>query len=52
MATPNNTILIATYNKAIVALNTKLARQLSSVEATQAQIAGFQALVVQLEGKK
>lgn len=51
MAT-SNAILVATYQKALVALATKLARQLSSVEATQAQISGFQALIAQLEGKK
>lgn len=51
MATTNSG-LISQYRKAIVALNSKLARQEDSVEATRAQIAGFEALVAQLEGKK
>lgn len=52
MANTSNTILIANYNKAIRALETKLARQVEAVEATQGQIEGFKALVAQLEGKK
>lgn len=54
MPTPSasNTIMIANYNKAIRELETKLARQQSSVEATLGQIEGFKALVAQLEGKK
>lgn len=44
--------MIANYRKAISALETKLARQLTAVQATEGQIAGFKALVAQLEGKK
>lgn len=44
--------MIANYNKAIRGLEQKLARQVEAVEATQAQIEGFKALVSQLEGKK
>lgn len=47
-----NAILISNYNKAIRELETKLARQQNSVEATLGQIEGFKALVAQLEGKK
>lgn len=44
--------MIANYRKAISALETKLARQLAAAQATEGQIAGFKALVAQLEGKK
>lgn len=47
-----NAQLISNYRKAITALTTKLARQELAVEATRGQIAGFESLVKQLEGKK
>lgn len=53
MATqPSNVQLIAQYNRAINALQTKLARQQSAAIDTQAQMDAFRALIAQLEGKK
>lgn len=47
-----NAQLVAQYNRAINALQTKLARQQSAAIDTQAQIDAFRALIAQLEGKK
>lgn len=44
--------MINNYRQAIRKLQLTLARQQASVEATQGQIAGFEALVKQLEGGK
>lgn len=53
MATvPNNAQLVAQYNRAINALQSKLARQQNAAIDTQAQLDAFRALIAQLEGKK
>lgn len=49
---PNNAQLVAQYQRAINALETKLSRQQNAAIDTQAQIDAFRALVAQLEGKK
>lgn len=52
MTTATNAQLVAQYNRAVNALQTKLSRQQNAAIDTQAQIDAFRALVAQLEGKK